>query len=88
MFYITEIKHPVIEDINGGLNYQYINASRPFNTKGFETYMALMHAGTEIYLGYTYTIAQQLFNLSQIQVPLSARSKFAAVISNRNSVVG
>ncbi len=85
MFYITEIKHPVIEDINGGLNYQYVNASQPFNTKGFETYMALMHSGTEIYLGYTYTIARQLFNPSQIQVPLSARSKFAAVISNEFS---
>ncbi len=85
MFYITEIKHPVIEDMNGGLNYQFINASRPFNTKGFETYMALMHKGTEIYLGYTYTVARQLFNPAQIEVPLSARSKFAAVISNEFS---
>lgn len=85
MFYITQISRPVIADPNGGVYYNYINAAKPLDSKGFETYVAAMHNGLEIYLGYTYTIARQLFDPAQINVPLSARSKFAAVISNEFS---
>ena len=85
MFYVTQINRPVIEDPNGGVNYNYINASKPLNTKGFETYVAVIHHGLEMYLGYTYTIAKQLYNPVQPFVPLSAKSKFAAVISNEFS---
>jgi outer membrane receptor for ferrienterochelin and colicins len=85
MFYVTQINHPVIANVNGGINYDYINASKPLNTKGFETYVAAIHDGLELYLGYTYTIAKQLYNPIQPFVPLSARSKFAAVISNEFS---
>lgn len=82
MFYITQINRPVIEDVNGGINYNYINAHKSLNTKGFETYVAVIHHGLEMYLGYTYTIAKQFFNPAQPFVPLSAKSKFAVVISN------
>ena len=82
MFYVTQINRPVIADVNGGINYKYINANKPLNTKGFETYVAVIHDGLEMYLGYTYTIAKQLYNPLQPFVPLSAKSKFATVISN------
>lgn len=85
MFYVTQINRPVIEDVNGGTYYKYINASKPLNSKGFETYVAAIHEGLELYLGYTYTIAKQLYNPLQPFVPLSAKSKFAAVISNEFS---
>jgi outer membrane receptor for ferrienterochelin and colicins len=85
MFYVTQINRPVIEDVNGGINYSYINAGKPLNTKGFETYVAVIHDGLEMYLGYTYTIAKQFYNPLQPFVPLSAKSKFAAVISNEFS---
>ena len=85
MFYVTQINRPVIEDINGGIYYSYINAAKPLNTKGFETYVAAIHSGLEIYLGYTYTSAKQRYNMAQPNVPLSAKSKFAAVISNEFS---
>ena len=81
MFYITQINRPVIEDLNGGIHYNYINAKKPFNTKGFETYLAAIKNGLELYLGYTYTIAKRLYYPSQPFVPLSAKSKFASVIS-------
>lgn len=84
MFYVTQINRPVIAE-NNGPYYQYINATKPLNTKGFETYVAVIHDGLEMYLGYTYTIARQLFNTTQPFVPLSAKSKFAAVISNEFS---
>jgi outer membrane receptor for ferrienterochelin and colicins len=85
MFYVTQIDRPVIEDPNGGFNYNYINAAKPLNTKGFETYVAAINDGLEMYLGYTYTIAKQFYNTAQPNVPLSAKSKFAAVISNEFS---
>ncbi len=85
MFYVTQINRPVIANSNGGINYNYTNAPQPLNTKGFETYLAAIHNGLEMYLGYTYTIAKQLYNPVQPFVPLSARSKFAAVISNEFS---
>lgn len=85
MFYITQINRPVIEDVNGGTYFNYINATKPLTSKGFETYVAAIHNGLELYLGYTYTIAKQLYNPVQPFVPLSAKSKFAAVISNEFS---
>ncbi len=85
MFYVTEISKPVVEQnfLNG--DYSYYNATKPINTKGFETYIQLSHDELEVYLGYTYTIAKQLYNTTQPFVPLNARSKFAAVISNEFS---
>ena len=85
MFYVTQINRPVIEDINGGIYYSYINAAKALNTKGFETYVAIKQDDLEIYLGYTYTVAKQFYNTAQPNVPLSAKSKFAAVISNEFS---
>lgn len=84
MFYVTQINRPVIAE-NNSIYYSYINATKPLNTKGFETYVAIKHDDLEIYLGYTYTIAKQLYNTAQPNVPLSAKSKFAAVISNEFS---
>jgi outer membrane receptor protein involved in Fe transport len=84
MFYITQINRPVIAE-NNSTYYSYINAAKPLNTKGFETYVAIKHDDLEMYLGYTYTIAKQFYNVAQPNVPLSAKSKFAAVISNEFS---
>ncbi|MFM6926141.1 MAG: TonB-dependent receptor plug domain-containing protein, partial [Ferruginibacter sp.] len=84
MFYVTQINRPVIAE-NNSANYSFINASKPLNTKGFETYIALKQDDLEIYLGYTYTIAKQLYNTTQPNVPLSAKSKFATIISNEFS---
>lgn len=84
MFYVTQINRPVIAE-NNNIYYSYINATKPLNTKGFETYVAIKYDDLEMYLGYTYTIAKQFYNKSQPNVPLSAKSKFAAVISNEFS---
>ena len=84
MFYVTQINRPVIAE-NNSTYFSYINATKPLNTKGFETYVAIKHDDLEMYLGYTYTIAKQFYNMAQPNVPLSAKSKFAAVISNEFS---
>ncbi len=82
MFYITEIEQPLIKDENSNLNLIYFyNAAKPINTKGFETYIAATHNALEIYLGYTYTAAKQLYSSTNPYVSLSARNKFASVIA-------
>lgn len=81
MFYVTEIKRPVIADVNGGAYYNYINAARPLNTKGFETYIAASYDELDIYFGYTYTVAKQLYDAVHPNVSLSARNKFATVVA-------
>ena len=81
MFYITEIKRPVVVDASLPGYVYFSNAAKPLNTKGFETYIAATHDELEIYLGYTYTIAKQLFSNTNPYVSLSARNKFASVIA-------
>ncbi len=85
MFYVTTIDKPVVQAALPNGNIYFYNASRRIDTKGFETYVQLRYDELEMYLGYTYTIAKQLYNTAQPFVPLSAKGKFAAVISNEFS---
>jgi outer membrane receptor for ferrienterochelin and colicins len=80
MFYITEIRQP-LEDSLTANTIRFYNAARPVNTKGFETYVAITNDEFEIYLGYTYTIAKQLYNIKHPNLSLSAKNKFASVIA-------
>ncbi|MEI7736034.1 MAG: TonB-dependent receptor [Ferruginibacter sp.] len=81
MFYITEIKQPVVDVLWPNSTITFYNAAHPVNTKGFETYVALTHDALEIYLGYTLTSAKQLYDAVHPNVSLSARNKFATVIA-------
>ncbi|MBS1509246.1 MAG: TonB-dependent receptor [Bacteroidetes bacterium] len=81
MFYVTAIKQPVVDVLQTNNTITFYNAGKPLNTKGFETYVAATHNDLEIYLGYTYTLAKQLFDPAHPNVSLSARNKFASVIA-------
>jgi len=81
MFYITEIEKPVVKAENITNLIYFYNAGQAINTKGFETYIAATHDALEIYLGYTYTLAKQLYDITHPNVSLSARNKFASVIA-------
>jgi outer membrane receptor for ferrienterochelin and colicins len=81
MFYVTEIRKTLVfYTLPNGVIYP-INANKPLNTKGFETYIAATHDELEIYFGYTYTVARQLYDATHPNVSLSARNKFATVIA-------
>ena len=84
MFFITAVNHPLVIDSSAAIHY-YVNAGKPVRTSGFETYVQVKYDELELYLGYAYTIAKQLYNTTQPFVPLSAGSKFACVISNEFS---
>ncbi|MEO7310204.1 MAG: TonB-dependent receptor [Chitinophagaceae bacterium] len=85
MFYITQINSPLVLNelpaITGGSRggLYYSNAGKPLRTSGFETYIAARQDELELYLGYTYTVAKQLYNPLQQFVSLSARNKIAMV---------
>ncbi len=81
MFYITDIKKPVIDFAAPGGIIGFANAGKSLNTKGFETYIAATQDELEIYFGYTYTYARQLYDATHPNVSLSARNKFACVIA-------
>ncbi len=81
MFYFTGIQHPqYFATLPNGIIYTG-NATKPVNTKGFETYIALTHEALEIYLGYTFTDAQKKYDAAHPHVSLSAKNKFASVLA-------
>lgn len=81
MFYITDISNPVVESILPNNIFTFSSASKPLNTQGFETYVAATHDALEIYFGYTYTYARQLYDVLHPNVSLSARNKLASVLA-------
>lgn len=81
MFYITNIRKPILASLNTTSQIYFSNAARPLDTKGFETYIQLHHDALEIYFGYTYTVAKKLYDNNQPYLSLSARNKFATVLA-------
>jgi hypothetical protein len=79
-FYITRINDPVVITKNAN-TILYNNAVKPLRTTGTESYVQVHHNDLEIYLGYVYTVAKQLYNPAHPYISLSARNKFATVIA-------
>jgi outer membrane receptor for ferrienterochelin and colicin len=79
-FYITQINSPVISFKPPGV-ISFFNASKPISTKGFETWVQISVSGLEAYIGYTLADARKKYDAAQPYVELSARNKFASVIS-------
>jgi outer membrane receptor for ferrienterochelin and colicins len=74
MFFITRVNRPLVID-SSALPWFFVNATRPIQSSGTETYLQARYDELEIYLGYAYTNAMQLFNSKSPHVPLSALSK-------------
>ncbi len=79
-FYFTQINHPLISEKMSGSIYHY-NATKSVTTNGIETWLQLSVAGLEAYLGYTLTDARKKYDPAHPYLDLSARNKFASVIS-------
>ena len=76
--FINRINHPLINQVFQNNDIQFFNASDPIVTKGFETYIQVLHDKLEIYLGYIYTSARKLYDGKPLS--LIAKNKFATVI--------
>jgi iron complex outermembrane receptor protein/outer membrane receptor for ferrienterochelin and colicins len=79
-FYFTTIKDPLLYRLNNGLLELY-NEKGNINSSGAETYVMAKHHSWEYYFGYTFTDAKRNYNKVNPYVPLTARHKFAALIS-------
>ncbi len=79
-FYLTRIDHPLVGRANG-MFIDYSNANKPVMTKGFETWVQIAYGELEAYLGYTLADARKKYDPAQPYLELSARNKFASVIS-------
>ena len=79
-FYFTRINHPLLMQ-KTATTISYFNANNPVSTKGFETWLQVSFAGLEAYLGYTLTDARKKYDPVHPYLDLSARDKFASVIS-------
>jgi outer membrane receptor for ferrienterochelin and colicin len=79
-FYITQINHPLLAVKSPGA-INFYSQTKPILTKGIETWIQLSYAGLEAYLGYTLTDARKKYDLVYPYLDLSARNKFASVIS-------
>lgn len=78
-FFYTRINHPLVASNPPGL--VYYTAAKPVITMGIETWVQLAWKKAEAYLGYTFTDARKKYDALQPYVELSARNKFASVIS-------
>ncbi len=79
-FYITQINHPLVLQ-KTATAISYFTATQPVLTRGFETWLQVSVAGLEAYLGYTLTDARKKYDPVHPYLDLSARNKFASVIS-------
>ncbi|MGE5108801.1 MAG: TonB-dependent receptor domain-containing protein [Sphingobacteriales bacterium] len=84
-FFLTNIDKPIITSVDANNNISFNNASKPLKTKGFETYIQAKHNEWEVYLGYVYTYAKKLYDNQNPYLSLSARNKFATVVSKEFS---
>jgi outer membrane receptor for ferrienterochelin and colicin len=78
--FLTHITKPIA--LHGtATTLTYFNADLPVITKGIETWVMVSYEGLEAYAGYTLVDAMKEYDLLQPHVELSARNKFASVIS-------
>ena len=76
-FFLTRLAHPLVvnEAASGAVSFS--NAAKPVVSKGFDTYIQAVLHGWELYVGYTFTIAERKY-LSQAQfVPLTPKHRAA-----------
>jgi iron complex outermembrane receptor protein/outer membrane receptor for ferrienterochelin and colicins len=79
-FYYTSISHTLLYDSSNGFLRLY-NEISTTTTQGAETYIMAKRKNWEYYLGYTYTNAHRNYNNAYPHLPLTAKHKFAALIS-------
>lgn len=79
-FFLTQVNKPILFQYNSYGQIDLMNAGSPITTKGSDTYVKLTLTNWELYLGYTYTDAQNTYLPANTFVPLTPRNRWAFVI--------
>ena len=80
-FFYTIVNQPIIPIENNYSEVHYINAAKPITSAGSDTYLRITKDPFEIYLGYTFTDAKQLYDTVITTMPLYPKNRFATVLS-------
>ena len=77
-FFLTQVNQPIFytKDPAWG-SISFSNAEKPVLTKGFDTYVQMMMHEWEIYVGYTYTIAERKYLTTNSFMPLTPKNRMA-----------
>ena len=76
-FFLTQINHPITGNINSEGNIYFQNENKPVISKGFDTYIKATLDEWELYLGYTFTIAENKFLEKNQFIPLTPKHRYA-----------
>ena len=79
-FFYTRINHPLVAFTPPGFIFYY-NEVKPLITKGMETWAQVSYSGLDAYLGFTLMDSRKKYDTVHPHLDLSARNKFASVIS-------
>ncbi len=79
-FFLTQISSPVIANEMANGDILFNNASKSVISKGFDTYIRAVIHSWEIYLGYTYTIAERKYLLQNQFMPLTPKHRMAFTV--------
>ena len=80
-FFYTAVDQPIIPMKNSFGEIYFVNADKPITSVGSDTYMRITKDPFEIYFGYTFTHAQQLYDTIVTTMPLYPKERFATVLS-------
>lgn len=76
-FFLTDISHPVVGFLNPDSKVFFQNMDKSVVSKGFDTYVKATVSEWELYLGYTFTIAENKYLDKNLFIPLTPKNRFA-----------
>lgn len=76
-FFLTRLAHPLVVEKAPSGAVNFLNATRPVISKGFDTYVRAVLHGWELYAGYTFTIAERKYLTLNQFVPLTPKHRAA-----------
>lgn len=76
-FFLTDISHPVVGILNPDSTVFFQNMDKSVVSKGFDTYVKATVSEWELYLGYTFTIAENKYLDKNQFIPLTPKNRFA-----------
>jgi outer membrane receptor for ferrienterochelin and colicins len=77
-FFLTQLDNPIVanEDLISG-NVSFSNQSKPVISKGADTYIRTVLLDWELYLGYTFTLAERTYLSTNQFMPITPKHRFA-----------
>lgn len=79
-FFLTRIANPIVVTEKSNHQVNFINATGPVVTQGFDTYIQTRIHEWDLYAGYTYTIAQRKYLQPSQFIPLTPRNRAAFTV--------